>query len=204
MLPALKGNEVSIWTAINLLTGLDIVYLSEFHLRSCNNLDSDIVIVGSGTKVHFLSLDPPLLIFSQSKTPPFSRQLFRLRCLRSQQKRRPRQTLGCLVHRYARFHTHTQAYCSLSIAIITYVLLWGYPPFVPRSSSFSKIPTPKIKSVLEPVSDQVKSSIWRLVLDTLYHPTAQQALRDPWITPPPPLICHPVLIFSHPQTKLES
>jgi len=106
--------------------------------------------------------------FDRAKTPTFSQQathlprrLFRLRRSQSHQKHRARKTRRHLVHRWPT-HTHANELGSsfLCTAIITYVLLCGYPLSVPTTPppSPNKPPIPKsnfwqVTSALNALSD---------------------------------------------------
>jgi len=80
---------------------------------------------------------------------------------------------------------HKPIALSLSVAIITYVLFWSYPPFVQTTSHVdTKIEFQSPYWNL--VSDHAKSFIRRLVaLDPLHRPSADEALRGPWLANTP-------------------
>ena len=147
--------------------------------------------------IHFHSLF--LLIFSQRKknNSPFSQwathlscQLFRLRRPWSPKKTPATEnpwTSGPQVWLLPHAHTNeTEVHCSLCAAIITYVLLCGYPPFradVPPPSP-SKTPIPKSNfRVHTGTRFQAKSFLWCLVaLNSLHRPNALDTLHYPWLT----------------------
>lgn len=82
------------------------------------------------------------------------------------------------VHRYNRFHTHTQAKDKLSLctAIVTYALLCSYLPL--RVDNTTILVQQNVEPPIEfqtPVFDQAKSFVWRdAALNALHHPTARE------------------------------